>query len=767
MRRFSCSILLAVTLLATMLAGRAFATAFGTLSNFDVVNDTPGDCHGFEIELEDLHPSDVPYTFGGSYTRYGAPEVLDTTVDPAHPRVLVRYRHWNGSAWEATPVAPPNVTPSGHDCFAGGPIGNYLTSGCEHYGVSLSANPTRTTYRWLVAASPNDLSSAFSVVPQTVNIPVPVWNVAPIPVAAGGGVNIVAEVEPVEEENEAQHGEPQWMKVFKIETSLDLEPEDLVLLLLGGPGNILPDETEIETEWKLIQSKPGNAEDAEEDADVKEDPLDDGKHSVIRRYEFYTYTGPRDPESNEALPCIADDSPVPADAPVEGCSDLGAFTGAQNVAVDVDLTTIDAVLPTGEVGVPYPDLALVLGGLAPYTVALTGGTTAPDGMSVDPTTGILAGTPTIDGASSFSIQAEDAATDVVAGTFDITIVPAVAIDTLALPAAEAGVCYGASVTAAGGLAPFTWSDITSALPSWASTTDGSDVSGCPSPGDEGTTPVAFTVTDALGGTATKTLDLVVIPPQPTPTPTPTESATPTATATPTVTVTATPDEPTPTATVTATPDEPTPTATVTATPDEPTPTATPTTTVIPFDVDGDGVFDTFDNCPTIPNPGQADLDGDFVGDVCDGADGALAIRRARARRTGGPNSHILVRGDVVLANASDAFDATSGILVRIADGPSLDETFAFASADCKAFANGRVSCQSADRRLHAAFRPSALPGRLRFQLRFEDLTLTGPFGSELTAAITSAPPVATEGLDRAGTIAGCRTNANAMLCVAH
>jgi hypothetical protein len=69
-----------------MLPGRSFATAFGTLSNFDVVNDTPS----------------------------------DTTVDPAHPRVLVRYR--NGSAWEATAVAPPNVTPSGHDCFQGGPI---------------------------------------------------------------------------------------------------------------------------------------------------------------------------------------------------------------------------------------------------------------------------------------------------------------------------------------------------------------------------------------------------------------------------------------------------------------------------------------------------------------------------------------------------------------------------------------------------------------------------------------------------------------------
>jgi hypothetical protein len=131
-----------IAMLATAFActaTRAVATSVGTLDNFDVVNDTPSPCHGFEIEMEDIHPSDVPYTFGGSYIRYGAPEVLETTVDPAHPRVLVRYRLWNGTQWEATPVAPPNVSPQGHDCYASGPIGNYLDSGCEHFGVSLSA----------------------------------------------------------------------------------------------------------------------------------------------------------------------------------------------------------------------------------------------------------------------------------------------------------------------------------------------------------------------------------------------------------------------------------------------------------------------------------------------------------------------------------------------------------------------------------------------------------------------------------------------------
>ena len=39
-----------------------------------------------------------------------------------------------------------------------------------------------------------------------------------------------------------------------------------------------------------------------------------------------------------------------------------------------------------------------------------------------------------------------------------------------------------------------------------------------------------------------------------------------------------------------------------------------------LDADGDGVLDAGDNCPSVANPGQDDVDGDALGDACDATD---------------------------------------------------------------------------------------------------------------------------------------------------
>jgi hypothetical protein len=334
-----------VALLALSLAlyGPAFAqTTYGTLSNFDVFNDTGEDCHGFEIELEDVSSVDVSYTFGAPYERYGNPTVED---DPAGARVFVRYR----SSWDpatqtftaTTPMAPAVITPTnGHSCWTGG-SGSYLTSGCEHFGLGLRRNPTRTIYRWLVAdpANPGSLKPSGS----NVSIPAPIWNVAPAP---GGGQPIVQAVVPPEPpEVHAQYGEAQWVKVFKTEAP---EPVELHHLLTDDPA--VPQEAaETEIEWKILQAKPDGAGN---DEMVNEGQVGDGNESVTRRYEFYEYTGAYDPENHEVM-CGGDGG---CDLPIDG--ELGNYIGAQMVALNlapivppsqVDLTVSKAGSGSGSV----------------------------------------------------------------------------------------------------------------------------------------------------------------------------------------------------------------------------------------------------------------------------------------------------------------------------------------------------------------------------------------------------------------------------------
>lgn len=51
--------------------------------------------------------------------------------------------------------------------------------------------------------------------------------------------------------------------------------------------------------------------------------------------------------------------------------------------------------------------------------------------------------------------------------------------------------------------------------------------------------------------------------------------------------------------------------------------------LVDADVDADGVLDESDNCPSVANADQADLDGDHVGDVCDSdADGDGSLQPA-------------------------------------------------------------------------------------------------------------------------------------------
>jgi hypothetical protein len=294
---------------------------YGTLDNFDVINDTGGECHGFEIELEGISSADVAYTFGAPYQRDG-----DPTIVPTATGVIIRYAaayDQNTHTWSATTpyTAPPYLPTLGHSCWTGGVAdpATYYSCGCDHFGASLNATPTKTTYRWLVESSPG--SGTLVAFGTNVPLPAPVWNVtAPAPGAQPVAAAAIAPPPP----DQYEFGDAIWAKVFVTELPNGLASDDLDHMVIDAPDvDIVPnDDIEVEIEWVLLQASTENDGEQEFGGGAE---VGAGNEAVSRRFEFYAYTGLYDLETHEAL-C---DNPETCPAAV------GALIGTQNVAVNL------------------------------------------------------------------------------------------------------------------------------------------------------------------------------------------------------------------------------------------------------------------------------------------------------------------------------------------------------------------------------------------------------------------------------------------------
>ena len=91
------------------------------------------------------------------------------------------------------------------------------------------------------------------------------------------------------------------------------------------------------------------------------------------------------------------------------------------IATRVSVQILTTSLPNGSVGIPYSALLLGTGGFMPYTWAVIAGS-LPPGLTLNPSTGSISGTPTTAGAFTFTIQLTDAHGATATRIFTITIV---------------------------------------------------------------------------------------------------------------------------------------------------------------------------------------------------------------------------------------------------------------------------------------------------------------------------------------------------------
>lgn len=382
--------------------GAQASTAYGDLNNFDCVNDTGSECHGFEIELDDCSSKDITYTY--DWNHYGTPKITeDTTSVPGHTNVYIRYcAVWTNTGWSsytAVPSAP--IQPTDGHMFTD-PTVNF---GGEHFGVGYTVQPSAVKYHWL---QDDGTSSGTLALGPSVNVATPTFTYYP-PVAAQPA-RVVAKIQaPEEDYHFREFSDATWVKEIRTtsHTNREVRLRDLQSPDVNAPGrkdwrNGEPDEVEIE--WQLLQIDYTKADGGANDelAGAAEN-LGRGDEIVTRRYEFYAYVGPYDPENNEAKTDNVGPDGIHGINSYSNTVVVGDFLGAQMSAFDNEapLGLIDH-LPDGEVDQEYPTRTVVISGHTNFTVASSG--TLPDGLTFDAESGQISGTPNEAGEFLFTVS---------------------------------------------------------------------------------------------------------------------------------------------------------------------------------------------------------------------------------------------------------------------------------------------------------------------------------------------------------------------------
>jgi hypothetical protein len=176
---------------------------------------------------------------------------------------------------------------------------------------------------------------------------------------------------------------------------------------------------------------------------------------------------------------------------------LTQATAALNINI-LGITTTS--LPDGVIGTAYAQTLQAVGGTPPLTWAVVSGT-LPAGLTLNPSTGTISGTPTAAGSSSFTVSASYPLPNAAAAVFvtaqmPLTIVVAgsLSITTTSLTVIP-NVAFTQTLAASGGTSPLTWAIVTGTLPAGLQLNAATGVISGTTSATTGT-PITVTVTDS-------------------------------------------------------------------------------------------------------------------------------------------------------------------------------------------------------------------------------------------------------------------------------
>ena len=176
----------------------------------------------------------------------------------------------------------------------------------------------------------------------------------------------------------------------------------------------------------------------------------------------------------------------------------------------LEITT--ATLPSGATTIPYSITLAATGGSGTRTWSVSAGS-LPAGLTLNPTTGQLSGTPTAAGSFPVTIKVVDTAGASAERAFTLSIAATLVITTPSLPGGTVGTAYSTTLTATGGTLPYSWRVKSGSLPTGLTMSGTGVISGTPTA--HGTFNFVAEVTDstvATINTAEKPFSIVVSPP---------------------------------------------------------------------------------------------------------------------------------------------------------------------------------------------------------------------------------------------------------------
>ena len=434
-----CALLTSLTL--GINATRA-SQAYGTINNFDVVNDTSNVCHGFEIELDDIRSTDITYTY--DYNHYGKPKITEFTsydTTGTHTNVMVDYEAvWTNTAWSAyTAVPTTNIPPTmGHQF-----TNPNLNFGGEHFGAGYTKNPSKVLYFWMADPGTHTLTRSGQVYVST---PTFAYSAPAAGVPAAAQAVIPAPILPMSYVCPSpEFSDAVWCKVITTtsQTNSPMSVNDLMTPDTNNPAGKDwrngQTNVETETEWQLMQIdymssdyNPTNGLGGQNaQLPGANHNLTNSDDVVTYRYEYYAYTGPyADWDTHEAM------CQMPGADGIHGTGSylngngitiqltnvvvVGKFLGAQMSAGEAapPVGLVDHV-PDGQYGVAYTPRTVIIAGDTNFTTRYTG--TLPPGMAFDTSKAVLYGTPYSSGIFSITVTATSSNNPTVSKTYPFWI----------------------------------------------------------------------------------------------------------------------------------------------------------------------------------------------------------------------------------------------------------------------------------------------------------------------------------------------------------